>query len=343
MSRIVLDLNDRRPIWTVPSWAVQEIEAALPEGWELYVAAGEADGSGDGSGEASPEIVEAVKGATVYVGLGIPADVLEAGGGSLRWVHTGAAGVGGSLTPELRESGVHFTNSAGIHGPPMAETVTGMILHFARGLDLALQGQREGRWRHEPFLAADTPVREVAGSTVGILGLGGIGTEVAERLAALGAKVLGWKRNPAPAPPYVSELLTGEEGRERILTASDVVVVTVPETRETRGLLDGAALRRMKEGALLVNVSRGGLVDTSALVELLRSGHLRGAALDVTDPEPLPDGHPLWELPNVLITPHVSAVSRGFWRRQTDLIVENLQRFVAGSPLRNAVDLEAGY
>ena len=330
MSRVVLDLADRRPIWTVPDWAVDRVRDALPAGWELTRIQAPADGSGDGGRGPVPEVLEAVRGARVYLGYGVPPEILEAGTGTLEWVHSGAAGVGSSLHDDMRRSSVLFTNSAGIHGPPMAETVLGMILHFMRGFDFALAAQGDGRWDQAPFLAADTPVTELAGSTVGILGYGGIGREVGGRVEALGAHVLKLRRS-------------GGDPLERILAESHVVVVSVPDTPDTRGLLTRDRLRSLRPGAILVNVSRGRIVDEDALVECLREGRIRGAGLDVFQKEPLSPDSPLWSLPNVLLTPHVSAVSRGFWRRETELIVENFSRFLEGRPLRNLVDREAGY
>ncbi|MFW5905149.1 MAG: NAD(P)-dependent oxidoreductase, partial [bacterium] len=211
--RIVVDLNDRRPVWAIPDRAVRELRSALPEGWTLDVATAPADGSGDGAGGAPPEVLRLVDGARVYIGYGVAPEVLRAGKGSLEWVHTATAGVGGSLHPEMRSSSVVFTNSAGVHAPPMAETVVGMLLHFFRGLDFAVAAQREGRWRPEPFLTADTPVGELSAATVGILGYGGIGREVGRRVRALGSRVLGLKRRPARSDvPEGVELLQGEDG-----------------------------------------------------------------------------------------------------------------------------------
>lgn len=362
MADVVLDLLDRRPIWTIPDWAIAEIRAALPQGWTLHAATTPADGSGDGRGTGpSAEVLEAVRDARVYIGFGVPPEVLEAGADTLKWVHTGAAGVGSSLHPAMRASSVRFTNSAGIHGPPMAETVLAMLLHFFRGLDLAAEGQRQGRWNSAPFYRADTPVRELGGATVGIVGYGGIGSEVGTRVRALGARVIGLRRRPPTAPPPEGvEILhglgdggsgnggpgngaLGNDGLIALLERSDAVVVTAPETPETRGLLGRQALARLRPGAVLVNVSRGSLVDEAAMVEALQSGHLRGAGLDVFRTEPLPANSPLWSLPNVVITPHVSGVSRGFWRREVDLILDNLERWRRGEPLRNEVDREAGY
>lgn len=345
MSRLVLNLHDARPVWVLPDWALHEIEEALPAGWAVTVVRAPVDGRGDG-GEPSPEALAVVRGAEIYLGYGLSPELLAAGteppAGRLRWVHSAAAGVGGSLFPEMRRSPVILTNSAGIHAPPMAETVLAMILHFARGLDFAVRAQAERRWDKEPFERKETPVREIAGATLGIVGLGGIGCEVAQRAAALGMRVLATRRRPAPAPPGI-ELLSGENALECLLAASDFLVLTLPETDATRGLIGREELGRLPGGATLINVARGNIVDQEALIEALRSGHLRGAALDVFAREPLPADSPLWELPNVLITPHVSATSRGFWRRETNLILENFRRYLSGKPLRNVVDKEAGY
>lgn len=340
--RVVFHMGDRRPVWAPPAWVIEEIRDAVPAEWEVVVPDAPADGSGDGAALVAPQVLEAVRDARVYLGMGIPAEVLRAGK-ALEWVHSGSAGVGGSLTPEMRSRAVRFTNSAGVHAPPMADTVLGMALHFIRGLDFAVRAQARGEWRTAPFYEADTPVTELADCVVGILGYGGIGREVAERFSALGVRVLALRRSrPEGADPH-AEVLHGRGGLARILGRSDVVVVALPETDETRGLLDADAISRIKEGAILVNVARGGVVDEEALIDALRSGRLRGAGLDVFSTEPLPRDHPLWELPGVLITPHVSAVSRGFWRRETDLIVENLHRFLEGQELVNAVDKDAGY
>lgn len=339
---VVLHLRDRRPVWSVPSWVEEEVGDALPDGWSLVSLDVPTEGSGDGAATVTSEVLEAVRDARVYVGYGIPEEVLRAGR-ELEWVHSGAAGVGGSLGDEMLRRDVVFTNSAGIHGPPMAETVVAMVLHFFRGLDFAVEGKERGTWWAEPFLEDDTPVRELSASVVGILGYGGVGSEVARRASALGARVLALRRHPPQGSDPHAEVVHGRAGLERVLGRSDAVVVCLPETDETRGLLDADALSRMKDGAVLVNVARGGVLDEDALLRALRSGELRGAALDVFATEPLPDGHPFWDEPRLLLTPHSSAVTRRFWRRETDLILDNLERLVAGRPLRNRVDKTAGY
>lgn len=344
MAHVVVDLNDQRPIWRQPPWFAEELRDVLPGDWTLAVLETPSEGTGDGSTRVHPDVLEAVADARVYMGFGIAEAVLRAAP-RLGWVHSGSAGIGSSLTPEmLRRRELVFTNTAGIHGPPMAESVLAMILHFFRGFDLAVRGQRDGRWDTDSFYAADAPLRELSASTVGIVGLGGIGREVAVRCQALGARVLGLRRTVGSGPEGV-EVVTGASGLDRLLEESHAVVVTAPDTPETRGMLDAGALARMREDAVLVNVARGAIVDEAALVDALRAGRIRGAGLDVFAREPLPPESPFWALPNVLVTPHVSPVTRHFWRREADLVLHNLRAFLAGRPqeMRNVVDRDLGY
>jgi phosphoglycerate dehydrogenase-like enzyme len=343
MARLVVDMNDRRPVWGRPDWFERELRAALPDDWSLAMLDAPAEGTGDGSAAAHPSVLEAVADAEVYMGFGIHPDVITSGPG-IRWVHSGSAGVGSSITPELRERDPVFTNTAGVHGPPMAETVLGMILHFFRGFDFAVTNKASSAWNTEPFYAADCPIRELSESTVGIVGYGGIGRELGRRLTALGARVVGLRRNAAEDEDG-AEMVTGRHGLDRILRESDAVVVTAPDTPETRGLIDADAFVRMKRDAILVNVARGAIVDESAMIDALRERRIRGAGLDVFTAEPLPSDSPLWSLDNVLITPHVSGVTNHFWRREADLILHNLGCWIGGdvARMRNVVDLDVGY
>lgn len=348
MPHIVVDMNDQRPIWARPDSVEARIRAALPDGLSAVFLDTPVEGTGDGSTAAHPAVLEAVADARVYMGFGIAEEVLKAGPG-LEWVHTGSAGVGSSLTPEMRRRDIVLTNTAGIHGPPMAEAVIGMMLHFSRGFDLARRVH--GRWETAPFYAEDAPLVEIDGSTVGIVGYGGIGHEVGRRAASLGARVLGLTRSEPDAARRAAagegvELVHGEAGFRRILAESRFVVVTAPDTEETRGMFDAAAFDAMRSDAVFINVARGAIADEAALLAALRTGRIRGAGLDVFSREPLPDDSPFWELGNVLITPHVSPVTRRFWDRQTDLILHNLECWLEDRPLdrwRNVVDKRAGY
>jgi phosphoglycerate dehydrogenase-like enzyme len=346
--RFVLNLRDERPIYSIPDWAVDEIRAALPEGWELTDVREPVDGRGDGGGDSpgARAARQAVRGAEVYVGYGVPADLFAAAtaapDGRLRWAHTASAGVGGSLHEAMRASDVVLTNAAGIYAEPMADTVLAMMLHFARGFDFAVRAQAERRWDKAPFDAADAPVRELSECTVGVVGLGGIGRAVARRAAALGMRVVATRRSGTEGPEGV-EVFSGDDALDRILPRSDYLVLAVPQTDATRAMVGARELAMLPDGAVVINVARGGVVEEDALIQALREGRLRGAGLDVFGREPLPKDSPLWALPNVLVLPHVSGASHRFWRRQTDLVIENLRRYAAGEPLLNTVDKQAGY
>ncbi|HSJ05182.1 MAG TPA: D-2-hydroxyacid dehydrogenase [Longimicrobiales bacterium] len=343
MRRLVLNMRDERPIWSPPAWVAARIRDTLPPDWELVEVAAPVTGSGDGGG-VSAEALIAIRGAEAYLGMGLPKALLAAAlepPCRLRWVHSGAAGVASLLHPELRLHEIVLTNSAGIHGPPMAESVLGMILYFARGFDHAVRARSGREWGATAFQADGSGVREVAGATLGIIGLGGVGREVARRARALGMDVLAIRRRPDLVDD--AEVLHGDDALDRLLALSDYVVVTAPSTSATRGLIDAERIARMRPGSVFINVARGDLVDEVALIDALRRGHLRGAALDVFRDEPLPPSSALWDLDNVLITPHVSATTPHFWERETELLLENLRRYLAGRALRNTVDPDAGY
>ena len=236
-----------------------------------------------------------------------------------------------------------LTNSAGVHAEPMADWVVAAIGYFIRGLNRMVSAQRQGRWAKEDFTDGAVPMREFRELRLGVFGLGGIGTAVARRGLALGMKVSGVRRWPERGGPKGVEWVGGLADLARLAGGSDVLVIAAPHTTETVGAVDRRVLERLPHQALVINVSRGSLLDEQALLELLERGRLTGAALDVFATEPLPAGHPFWTHPRVLVAPHVSAVSGRFWERETALIVDNIRSYLAGAPLTNLVDLEAGY
>lgn len=339
----MVDLAARSKNWALPPDGEQFIEAAAPAGWQLHFVRALTSSDGDGPPSPSVESMESIRYADVYFGFGIPRPLfLESR--RLRWVHSAAAGVGSALYPEMVTSDVILTNSAGVHAIPIAEYVVAGVLHFFRGLDVALQQQRESRWDKAFFVSDDSPVREVAGARILVVGAGGIGTQVAIRFTALGATCIGIRRHPERGVPAGFERVVGPDALDAELPSADVVVLTAPLTAASAGLFTAERLKRLKKGSILVNVARGALIEEDALVEELRGGRLRGAVLDVFRTEPLASDSPLWQLRSVLLTPHTSPVSPGrFWPRALEIFRDNWRRYDRGEPLRNLVDKQAGY
>lgn len=340
---LVVDLAARSKNWALTPEGEQTIRSATPDGWRVHVVRELTSSDGDGPPQPSAESMSAIRDAEVYFGFGIPRPLfLQAR--RLRWVHSAAAGVGSALYPEMMSSDVLLTNSAGVHAVPIAEYVVAGVLHFFRGLDVAAAQQHERQWDKRFFVADNSPLREVTGARVLIVGAGGIGTEVARRLSALGARCTGLRRHPERGTPPGFERVVGTAALDDELPHADVVVIAAPLTAESRGLMTAERLKSLRAGTILVNVARGALVDEDALAERLRAGELRGAVLDVFREEPLASTSPLWQLRNALLTPHISPVSPGqFWPRALEVFCDNWARYVRGEPLRNLVDKQAGY
>jgi phosphoglycerate dehydrogenase-like enzyme len=218
----------------------------------------------------------------------------------------------------LRERDVVVTNASGVHGPNVAEHVIGWLLTMVRRLDEGLRRQQRREWAH--FQAAG----ELQGSTVTVVGLGAIGEAIVERLAGFGVETVGVRYTPEKGGP--TDEVVGYDGLPEVLPRTDHLVLACPLTDETRGLVDGTALELLPPDATLVNVARGPVVVTDALVETLQRNRLHGAALDVTDPEPLPEDHPLWTLGNVLLTPHTAGHTPHYFERCADILAENVRR-----------------
>lgn len=252
----------------------------------------------------------------------------------IEWLHTLSAGVEGLLVPEVVNSQVIITNSRGIHATPMCEHVFALILSFARSLPQLYRHQQARVWQR-------LPVDEVRGKTLGLIGLGAIGGELARVAAAFGMKVLAVRRSPAPVAGV--DLVLGPRQLDRLLEEADYVVIALPLTPETHSLIGERELRLMKPTAVLINVSRGEIVDEPALIRALREGWIAGAGLDVFRTEPLPAGSELYDLENVIITPHLAGSTPHYYRRAMELFGENLRRYLAGAPLLNVVDKARGY
>lgn len=260
----------------------------------------------------------------------------------LVWVQAQSAGVDRYLAlPELaRDDRIVLTNLRAVHGPAIADHAFAMLLALTRDLAVHLAGRAEGRWTREGSGTLE-PIA-LQRRTLLVVGLGGIGTEIARRGHGFGMRVIATRRSDDASPEFV-EHVGKPSDLHALLAEADVVAICVPLTPETEQLFDRAAFAAMKRGSYLVNIARGRVVDTQALLEALKSGHLAGACLDVTDPEPLPKDHPLWGFPNVVITPHVAAQASLTEERGWMLFRENVRRLDAGEPLLNVVDKQAGY
>lgn len=256
----------------------------------------------------------------------------------LQWLQTSSAGVEAYVKPGILAEGTQLTNATGAYGLAIAEHMLGMLFGVIKKLAQYRDLQREEGWKS---LGA---VKSIVGSTVLVLGLGDIGGEFAKRCKALGATVIGMRRSDTSKPDYVDEIcLTAD--LDNVLPRADVVAIALPGTKETAGLMDRDRIGKMKDGAVIMNVGRGQIIDTEALCDALESGKLMGAALDVTEPEPLPKGHRLWKIPTAVITPHIS----GYYHlkythdKVIEICADNLARFHDGKPLQNKVNFQTGY
>jgi phosphoglycerate dehydrogenase-like enzyme len=277
--------------------------------------------------------------ANAALSWGLTADDLAAAP-RLWWLQTIGAGVDGVLIPELLNRGILVTNASGAHAPNIAEHVMAMMLALTRQLPYLIRGQTHREWRD---LSGTHEVEELHGQTLLLVGLGDIGAALAVRAAAFGVNVIGVRRRPdLPVPPGVQQVV-GVDRLVEMLPLADQLVITLPLTAQTTGLFDAPMLSRMKPGAYIYNIGRGSIIDSGALVEALKSGHLAGAGLDVTDPEPLPADSPLWEMEQVIITAHSSGRSPRRWQRTLGIFEANIEAALAGRPMINIVDYVAGY
>jgi phosphoglycerate dehydrogenase-like enzyme len=289
--------------------------------------------------DSAREAASKAAGADAVLGF-CDADVL-AKGPQIRWIQSFYAGVEECVgIPAVRERDILVTNMQRVAGPVMAEHVLAMMLAFTRGLEFFIPERMAGRWSDE--LPLPRRMQTLEGKTVLVVGLGGIGTEVAKRAHAFGMKVVATRASGREGPEYVSYVGLPDE-LLKLAGDADFIVNTTPLTPETTRIFDAKFFAAAKRGAYFFNVGRGGSVAQDDLVRALRDGRLAGAGLDVTDPEPLPADSPLWKLPNVILTPHVAADTDAGRGARYAIVRENLRRYVAGEPLISVVDLRRGY
>jgi phosphoglycerate dehydrogenase-like enzyme len=255
--------------------------------------------------------------------------------GRLQWIQSSAAGMDHCLTPEVVQSNILVTSASGLFADQVAEQTLALLLGLLRGLPVFFRAAQRKEFIRRP-------TADLHGATVGIAGFGGNGRRLAQLLTHFRTRIWATDYFPVDRPPYVDRLLP-PEGLDELLAVCDVLILCVPLTDLTRGMIDARALSHMKPGAVLINVARGPVVVETALVAALESGQLSGAGLDVTQQEPLPPTSRLWDLPNVLITPHVGAQSRSRYDDATRLFCENLRRYLQGEKLLNLIDKMLGF
>jgi phosphoglycerate dehydrogenase-like enzyme len=286
-----------------------------------------------------PQLLQDIADADIYVGW-LSREIFNAGK-KLQWVQSPSSGVNMFLDiPELRDGPVLLTSASGTHAGGVADSTLAMILAVTRGIVPSVRDQMSKTWNPAEIRKG---LVELTDSTMGIIGLGAIGRATAKRAKGFDMRVIAVDLNPNQQSPYVDEVW-GLDQLNRLLAEADYVVVLVPYTAQTDNMIGAEQIAQMKPGALLVGMSRGGIIDQEAMIEALKAGKIAGAVLDVFKPEPLPADHALWDLPNVLIAPHIAGGTQFEGKHVLDIFTENLARFFAGQrPLRNQVDKQAGF
>ena len=288
------------------------------------------------AGDAAKEAI----GADAVLGY-CTADIVKANK-NLRWIQVGHAGVENDLVPDVVASSVTVTNTARLYGPNVSDQAMALLLALTRGLapELHKQTAASAHWK---TLKDASKAQELHGKSMLIVGLGGIGTQIARRAEAFGMRVMAIDPNEAIVKPAFVFSIDRPAKMMDLIPQADVVVLACPLTKETKGMFAASQFAAMKKSAYFINIARGGLVDQPAMLDVLKKNAIAGAGLDVTDPEPLPDKHPLWSMTNVVVSPHIGGQSDGARDRQWRLFRENVRRFVAGEPLLCVVDKQKGY
>jgi phosphoglycerate dehydrogenase-like enzyme len=315
-------------LWHAPAWLSQRLRGDFPEHQFVQL-------------ESNERVPREIEETDVFVGYYLsPPDFLR--GARLKWIHAPTAAVHQLMYPELVASGVRVTNSTGIHGPVVAEHALALIMALAKRIPQSMRYQANKTWAQDRVWSELPHPREIAGGSVAVLGMGGIGSEFTRLAKSVGMRVLAVREKPEKGTGGADEVYSTSQ-IEEVLPKADYVLLCAPLTPATRGIINAARLAKMKRDAYLVNVSRGPLIVEDDLIRALKQKQIGGAALDVFVEEPLPRKSEFWDLDNLLITPHTASFTERLWERHYQHIQENLKRFVAGKPLLNEVDKRRGY
>jgi phosphoglycerate dehydrogenase-like enzyme len=327
--KLLILVHHRFALWNAPAWVPEKLQQEFPQIDVVHL-------------PTYDDLARHITDTEILITWSVRADQIKSAR-RLRWIHSPAAAVHQLMYPELIASDILITNAREVHGPVVAEHVLAQIFALAKKIPQAVHLQQQRLWGQETLWNELPRVREIAGATLGLIGVGSIGCEVAKRAAALGMRVIAVREHPEKGTPQGVDDVFATSQLDELLARSDYVVLAAPVTRSTTSLMNTARLAKMKPEACLINVGRGPLVDEAALANALRRHHLGGAALDVFPKEPLPSDSPLWNIDNLLITPHTAALTDKLWSRHYALIRENLRRYLSQAPLLAVVDKRKGY
>jgi phosphoglycerate dehydrogenase-like enzyme len=329
MTKLLIVVHHEFDLWNVPAWFSERLQADFPAIEVVHRSSYEG---------AEKHLLDCE---ILFTFTLRPEQFLLAQ--NLHWIHTPTAAVHQLLFPELVNSDVILSNAREVHGPVVAELVIVFMFALAKKIPQAVRLQRKRIWGKSAIWNDGPKPREIAGATLGLIGVGGIGRTVARMASALGMRVIAVRERPEKERPQGVEAVYAPAQIDELLSQSDFVVVAAPLTEETRGLINAERLAAMRPNAYLINVGRGPHVDEAALADALRNHRIAGAALDVFDQEPLPAESPIWELENLLITPHTGSLTEKLWQRHYQVFSENLRRYLAREPLLFVVDKHKGY
>lgn len=327
--KLLIVVHHRFDLWNIPAWFGQRLLQEFPQ---LQIT----------QRDNYEGIEEDLRDAEIIFSLSLRPEQFAATR-KLRWIHASSAAVHQLLFPELVRSEVVVTNSREVHGPVVAEHVMALIFALAKKIPQATMFQQKHIWGQEAIWSEGSHPGEIAGATLGLIGVGSIGGRVAQMASAMGMRVIAVREHVEKGNPDGVEVVFAPPALDEMLKQSDYVVLAAPLLGATHELINAKRLAVMKPEACLINVGRGAQVDEAALIEALRTRRIAGAALDVFEREPLPPDSPLWDVENLLITPHVAGLTDKVWHRHYELFSDNLRRYLARQPLRFVVDKQKGY
>ncbi len=327
--KLLIVLHHRFELWNAPEWFVDRLRHEFPELQITHLANYD-------------RIEEQIADAEILIAWSIRPEQFRAAK-KLRWIHSPAAAVHQLMFPELIESDVILTNAREVHGPVVAEHVIALMFALAKKIPEAVRLQQKHVWGQETLWRERPRPREITGATLGLVGVGSVGREVAKRASALGMRVIAVREHPDKQVPEGVSDVYSTSAFEIFLPQCDYVVLAVPITASTQKLMNAERFEQMNPDACLINVGRGPLIDEGALIAALRNHQIGGAALDVFEQEPLPADSQLWDLENLLITPHTAGLTEKLWERHYRLFSDNLQRYLGSKSLSGIVDKRKGY